>query len=152
MGLSFLCSVLAIFLVPGRRESAARIVNVVVATLAMVLLVVSCVLVTVASQMAVDKINEMGEDIGLSAKVGTKYLVISWVAAGVFVVGVFGFWVVQGWRWRKGGAKRGFPKAGGGFGYGEKSYGVRRDQEVGGGGGRYVRGKGERRVRWPGRG
>lgn len=151
VGVSFLCSVIAIFLIPGRREAAARIVNAVIATLAMVVLVVSSVLVTTASQIAVEKINEKGEDIGLSARVGTKYLVISWVATGVFIIGVFGFWVVQGWRWRRGGAKRGFPKAGG-SGYGEKnvSRGVRRDEEESGG--RYVRGKGKRGVRWPGRG
>ncbi|KAM7188455.1 Actin cortical patch SUR7/pH-response regulator PalI [Naviculisporaceae sp. PSN 640] len=130
VGLSLLTSLLAIFLIPGRRENAARITNLVISTLAALLLLVTSILVTVATSKAVEKVNDMGEDIGLSARRGTKYLAITWAATGVFLLFAFGFWAVQTWRWRKGGAKRGFPKGGKSWYGGEK--GVRGSEETGG--------------------
>ncbi|KAM7211700.1 Actin cortical patch SUR7/pH-response regulator PalI [Rhypophila decipiens] len=142
VGLSFLTSLLAIFLIPGRKESAARKVNLLTSALAVILLLVSSILVTVAVSMAVDKINEAGDDVGLSANRGSKYLVITWVATGLFLVLVFGFWLVQTWRWRKGGAKRNFPKGGKAWYGGEKR--VRDSEETAGTGPRRSHGGGSR--------
>lgn len=130
VGLTLLTSLLSIFLVPGRRENAARMINLLTSTLAALLLLAISILVTVATSKAVEKVNDMGEDIGLSARQGTKYLAITWAATGIFLLFVFGFWLVQTWRSRKGGAKRGFPKGGKSWYGGEKR--VRESEETAG--------------------
>jgi hypothetical protein len=99
-GLSLLASVLALFLIP-RRERPALFANTVLAGAALAFLVLSGLLGTVGASKAEDKVNELGADIGLIAKMGSGYVILTWVGVGLMLI-VFGYWLWQLLRFKNG--------------------------------------------------
>lgn len=90
-GLGMLTCILAFFLFTRRGINA---LNLVLATLAAISLTVGSIVATIASSKGVNKINEFGDDVGISAHAGTKFLGISWAASGVMIVAMI-YWVVN---------------------------------------------------------
>ncbi|KAJ4157592.1 hypothetical protein NW754_009235 [Fusarium falciforme] len=43
------------------------------------------ILVTVAGDKGVDKINDVGDDVGISASLGTKFLALTWASSGLMI-------------------------------------------------------------------
>jgi len=70
------------------------LVNFFVSSLAVLSLLVASILVTVAVTRGVDEINDVAEEIGVNVEMGTKFLIITWVAAGVMIAPVI-FWAVR---------------------------------------------------------
>lgn len=99
-GLSLLASILALFLIP-RRERPTLFANTVLSGAALAFLVLSGLLGTVGASIAEDKVNELGADIGLSAKMGAGYVVLTWVGVGLMLI-AFGYWLWQLMRFRSG--------------------------------------------------
>lgn len=56
---------------------------------------------TVGASIAEDKVNELGADIGLSAKMGAGYVVLTWVGVGLMLI-AFGYWLWQLMRFKSG--------------------------------------------------
>ncbi|KAK3329983.1 actin cortical patch SUR7/pH-response regulator pali [Apodospora peruviana] len=104
-GLALLASLISLFLVSG-RERGVFLANAVLSALAFFVLLISGLIVTIASRIAVDKVNDMGDDIGLQAAAGNNYTIITWVAVGLMLV-AFVYWVSQLVRFRKGKIGRG---------------------------------------------
>jgi hypothetical protein len=90
-GLAIFGSIAAFFL--NERRSVA-LLNVGLSTLAALCITIGSILVTVAAKKGVGKINDLGDDVGVSANVGKKFLAITWVAAGMMLGAMF-YWVVQ---------------------------------------------------------
>ncbi|CZT03737.1 hypothetical protein WAI453_009018 [Rhynchosporium graminicola] len=90
-GLAILASLVAFFTSGSRLISFG---NWGLATLSFVCLVVSSALVTYVMQKAVHIINKYGNDVGAYAYKGTKYLIITWVAAAVMGL-ASAAWVVE---------------------------------------------------------
>lgn len=90
-GLAIFGCIAAFFL--NERRSVA-LINLVLSTLAALCITIGSILVTVAAKKGVDKINDIGDDVGVSAKVGNKFLAITWVAAAVMLGAMF-YWVTQ---------------------------------------------------------
>ncbi|EAA35552.2 hypothetical protein GE21DRAFT_1833 [Neurospora crassa] len=99
-GLSMLASLLAIFFL-GNKERPTLIINAVLSSIAFILVLITGILATVGSRIAASKANKYGKDIGLSAKAGTKYTILIWVAVGFSLLTVVG-WVFQALRYRNG--------------------------------------------------
>ncbi|KAK1778006.1 actin cortical patch SUR7/pH-response regulator pali [Copromyces sp. CBS 386.78] len=99
-GLAMLASLLAIFLL-GSKEQLTLITNAILSSIAFFLVLITGILATVGSRIAASKANKYGEDIGLSAKVGTKYTILIWVAVGFSLITFVG-WVFQALRYRNG--------------------------------------------------
>jgi len=99
-GLAILGCIAAFFL-PEKR--AVHLANFVVATLGALSLLVASILVTVAVTKGVNEINDVAEAINIEVDRGNKFLIISWVAAGVLLTSVI-FWAVKfcvAWRANK---------------------------------------------------
>ncbi|KAF4976334.1 hypothetical protein FZEAL_6978 [Fusarium zealandicum] len=90
-GLAMLACAAAFFLYTRRGVNA---VNLILAALAALVLTVSSILVTVAGKKGVDKINEVGDDVGVSASAGNKFLGLTWAAAGVMIVATI-YWTMH---------------------------------------------------------
>ncbi|KAI0483143.1 hypothetical protein GGR56DRAFT_623091 [Xylariaceae sp. FL0804] len=90
-GLSFLFCIATLTLRRKSISGAIVLANLVVDTLAVLALVVASAIVTAVSKKGVSKINEKGEDLGISAVAGTKFMIISWVAFAVMFVSLI-FW------------------------------------------------------------
>ncbi|KAK1829923.1 actin cortical patch SUR7/pH-response regulator pali [Podospora conica] len=99
-GLSLIASVLALFLIP-RREGPVLSANTILAGLALGFLVLSGLLGTIGASIAEDKVNELGDDIGLAAKMGSGYVTLTWVGVGLMLV-AFGYWLWQHLRFKNG--------------------------------------------------
>lgn len=99
-GLSLLASVAALFLIP-RRERPVLFANTVLSGAALAFLVLSGLLGTVGASIAEDKVNKLGEDIGLAAKMGEGYVILTWVGVGLMLV-AFGYWLWQFMRFKNG--------------------------------------------------
>lgn len=99
-GLCMLTSLLAIFLL-GNKERPTLITNAILSSIAFLLVLITGILATVGSRIAASKANKYGEDIGLSAKAGTKYTILIWVAVGFSLITFVG-WVFQALRYRNG--------------------------------------------------
>ncbi|KAI8672913.1 hypothetical protein NCS56_00755700 [Fusarium sp. Ph1] len=81
-GLAMLGSLAAFFLFSRRGVNAA---NLGLASLAALCLTVGSILVTVAGDKGVDKINDVGDDVGISASLGTKFLALTWASSGLMI-------------------------------------------------------------------
>lgn len=90
-GLAMLACVTAFFLV-GR--GAVVLTNLILAPLAMLCTLIGSIIATVAAKKGVKKINKLGDDVGLSADVGKKFLILTWVSAG-FMIAVTVYWTAQ---------------------------------------------------------
>ncbi|KAF5670879.1 hypothetical protein FHETE_4327 [Fusarium heterosporum] len=90
-GLAMLACIGAFFLFTRRGVNA---VNLVVSSLAALVLLIASILVTVASKKGVNKINDLGDDVGLSANLGTKFLALTWAAAAVMIAAAI-YWFVH---------------------------------------------------------
>lgn len=112
-GISFLASLISLGLIT-RRERGVLLTNVVLSGIAMGMLIISGLLVTIGAHIGADKANEMGADIGLSAKPGTNYTIITWVAVGLMII-TFIFWLRQWLKFKNGkhsiaGSRKTYPK------------------------------------------
>lgn len=87
-----LCTSAVAFLLPDRKSMA--LVNLIVTTLAALSLVIASIIVTVAIGKGVTEINEAGEAIGVNVEAGTKFLILSWVGAGVMLAAMI-FWTTK---------------------------------------------------------
>ncbi|KAK3362459.1 actin cortical patch SUR7/pH-response regulator pali [Lasiosphaeria hispida] len=104
-GLSLVASLAALVLIP-RQERLTLLTNVILAGAAVGILILSGLVITIGAHIAVNKVNELGDDIGLSASAGYRYTIITWVAVGLMLV-AFGYWLSQLLKFRKG-SKMGF--------------------------------------------
>ncbi|GKU03513.1 sur7 protein [Fusarium langsethiae] len=90
-GLAMLASLAAFFLFSRRGVNT---VNLILASLAALVLLVSSILVTVAGKKGVDKLNDVGDDVGISASIGNKFLGLTWAAAALMIAAVI-YWFVH---------------------------------------------------------
>ncbi|KAM5348401.1 hypothetical protein ACJ41O_008225 [Fusarium nematophilum] len=90
-GLAMLACLAAFFLFTKRGVNS---VNLVLATLAALALTIGSILVTVAGNKGVDKVNDFGDDVGVSASLGSKFLGLTWAAAALMIAAT-GYWVTQ---------------------------------------------------------
>lgn len=96
-----LASLLAIFFLNSGKERATLVTNATLSSIAFLLVLITGILATVGSRIAASKANKYGEDIGFSAKAGTKYTILIWVAVGFSLITFVG-WVFQALRYRNG--------------------------------------------------
>ncbi|KPM39179.1 hypothetical protein AK830_g7369 [Neonectria ditissima] len=107
-GLAMLACMAAFFLA-GRRSVALG--NLVLALLAALSITVGSIIATVAAHKGVDKINDLGDDIGLSADLGSKFIAVTWVSSA-FMLAATAYWAAhlclmrrekkREWKHRKG--------------------------------------------------
>lgn len=90
-GLAMVASAGAFFLFARRGVNA---VNVILSGLAALVLLIASILVTVAGKKGVNKINDVGDDVGLSASVGKKFLALTWAAAALMIIAAI-YWVMH---------------------------------------------------------
>lgn len=90
-GLAMVASAGAFFLFARRGVNA---VNVILSGLAALVLLIASILVTVAGKKGVNKINDVGDNVGLSASVGNKFLALTWAAAALMVIAAI-YWVMH---------------------------------------------------------
>ncbi|KAF4952423.1 hypothetical protein FGADI_6781 [Fusarium gaditjirri] len=90
-GLAMVASAGAFFLFARRGVNA---VNVILSGLAALVLLIASILVTVAGKKGVSKINDVGDDVGLSASVGNKFLALTWAAAALMIIASI-YWVMH---------------------------------------------------------
>lgn len=119
-GLAMLASIASLFLVP-RGGRGILLANIIISAIAFILLLVCGLLVTIGGRIVASKTNDMGDDIGLSARTGTNYIIIMWVAVGLMFI-TFAFWIWQLVRHRNG-------KTGSGSAYRQKN--IRESEETG---------------------
>lgn len=92
-GTAFLAAAAAMVLLPSYGRSRALVlVNFGIATLGFLTLLAGSLVTTIGASLLVDKINESGKDIGLTATVGRKFLGLTWAAVGPMLL-VLGYWV-----------------------------------------------------------
>ncbi|KAK3388100.1 actin cortical patch SUR7/pH-response regulator pali [Sordaria brevicollis] len=142
-GLVMLASLLAIFFL-NSKERPTPIINAVLSSIAFFLVLVTGILATVGSRIGASKANEYGKDIGLSAKAGTNYTILIWVAVGFSLITFVG-WVFQALRYRNGktmGRRHGHHM-------GRHHKGVRDSEESGANSERPVWNRGMREVQFP---
>lgn len=90
-GIAILGCIAAIFLAESKL---IVLVNFATSTLATLSLIIASILVTVAVTKGVNEINDVAEEIGVHVEMGTKFLIITWVAAGVMIAPMV-FWAVR---------------------------------------------------------
>lgn len=90
-GLAMVASAGAFFLFARRGVNA---VNVILSGLAALVLLIASILVTVAGKKGVNKINDVGDDVGLSASVGNKFLALTWAASALMIIAAI-YWVMH---------------------------------------------------------
>ncbi|CAJ0549118.1 Ff.00g027310.m01.CDS01 [Fusarium sp. VM40] len=90
-GLAMLACIGAFFLFSRRGVNA---VNLVLSSLAALVLLVSSILVTIAGKKGVNKINDIGDNVGVSASLGNKFLALTWAAAAVMIAAAV-YWFVH---------------------------------------------------------
>ncbi|KAF7544901.1 hypothetical protein G7Z17_g9589 [Cylindrodendrum hubeiense] len=90
-GLAMLACVAGFFLA-GRRS--VTIGNLTLAALAATSITVGSIIGTVAAHKGADKINDLGEDIGLSASIGSKFIALTWVSSA-FMIAAAVYWTAQ---------------------------------------------------------
>lgn len=74
----------AAFVFAGKRS--VMLINLAVSALAAICILVGSILVTVAVTAGIDQINDVGDDVGIAAKKGDKFLGITWAAAAMMVL------------------------------------------------------------------
>lgn len=94
IGFSGLATILCIvaILLPDKRIVA--VVNLVLATLAMLSLLIASIIITIAVTKGVNELNEVAEKIGVTVVRGDQFLIISWVAAAVMLFAMV-FWATR---------------------------------------------------------
>ncbi|KAI1097594.1 hypothetical protein F4804DRAFT_159885 [Jackrogersella minutella] len=92
-GLSFLSCIVVLTLRRSTINRVSIIINIVLAALATLCLAISSAIATAISKKGVSEINSAGDDVGISAIEGTKFMTISWVAFAVMFVTLL-FWSV----------------------------------------------------------
>ncbi|OAQ63135.1 SUR7 protein [Pochonia chlamydosporia 170] len=90
-GLSALGGV-ASFLKPDARM--LNLVNMSIAVLGFLCVLIGSIIVTVATNKGVSKVNDVGEKAGLSASRGEKFYILSWIATGFMGI-VTLFWLAR---------------------------------------------------------
>jgi len=110
IGLIFVAFVAAVFaiLASGRLSAC---VNFLVAVLAFLAIGLASALVTAVIIKATDLINKYGNDIGLEASWGSKFLTLTWVATGLMLIVVLA-WVVEFCIGRRHKQPKSYPKHG----------------------------------------
>ena len=99
-GLAILAAAAALFLALRR---AITLANFALAALAALALLVGSIIITVGANEAANTINDIGEDVGVSATAGHKFIVLSWVAFAVMAAASL-FWMLDfcfDWRARR---------------------------------------------------
>ncbi|PQE21436.1 SUR7 protein [Rutstroemia sp. NJR-2017a BBW] len=113
-GLAILTSLVAIFVLTS--SGLFHFLNWALASLAFAAMLLASIIITVLQNKATGIINKYGNDIGVYAVRGKKFLVLTWVATGVMCLGA-GVWVAVWWVGRRE-KKRVFTEKGG-FGRGK---------------------------------
>ncbi|CAG7564137.1 unnamed protein product [Fusarium equiseti] len=90
-GLAMLAALAAFFLFSRRGVNA---VNLIIASLAALVLLIASILVTVAGKKGVSKLNDVGDNVGISASRGTKFLGLTWAAAALMIAAAI-YWFVH---------------------------------------------------------
>ncbi|KXX79428.1 Protein ECM7 [Madurella mycetomatis] len=90
-GLSLLASVAEVVL--RNHGSGLLWSNLVIASLAVLFVVLGGLVATIGARVAEGKINDLGESVGLSAVAGTGWVILVWIGAGLMVV------VCSYWAW-----------------------------------------------------
>ncbi|KAF6842275.1 SUR7 protein [Colletotrichum musicola] len=90
-GLSILGSLAAFFL--GFRK-LVTITNFVFTVLASIAFLAGSLITTIGAKEGAKQINDIGDDIGISAEAGQKFMIISWVAFAVIAAAAV-YWVAQ---------------------------------------------------------
>lgn len=90
-GLSLIGTVLG-FLKP--KSVLINLTNLILASLAALVLIVGAAIATAAGTKGVKEINKVAEKAGVEAQRGTNFIIINWVAAGVM------FFSTLFWAWR----------------------------------------------------
>ncbi|KAI0378017.1 hypothetical protein F5Y04DRAFT_165841 [Hypomontagnella monticulosa] len=93
-GLSFLSCIVVLTLRRPSIERGTIVINIALAALAALSLAIGSAIATAISKKGVSKINSAGDDAGISAIEGTKFMIISWVAFGVMFVTLL-FWSIS---------------------------------------------------------
>lgn len=83
-GFCLLFSVVRKYLRPPYTLLVSRI-NTAIALVAALMLLIGNIVVAVGANLAADNINEIGRPIGLSASIGKKFPIITWVAFALMV-------------------------------------------------------------------
>ncbi|KAH9878950.1 hypothetical protein J1614_002385 [Plenodomus biglobosus] len=109
--LIFVALLAALFaVITSGRLSAC--LNFLIATLAFVAIGIASALVTAVMVKATEIINQYGNDVGIQANRGNKFLALTWAATGLMLV-VLLAWIVEFCIGRRNGTKRGmYPKHG----------------------------------------
>ena len=95
MGLSGLCVVLAVGdLLMGDRKRLFALIGLAVAGLATLALMIGAAITTAAATNGADTITDIGENVGVYASAGTKFMALSWVSFAVMFL-AFAFWAVS---------------------------------------------------------
>lgn len=89
-GLAMITALAAGVLDPRRR--AVKLVNTILVFLAFIVLLAASIGVTVGGKIAEDKIDEFGDDIGISAERGMGFLAFTWAAFGTITVALI-YWL-----------------------------------------------------------
>ncbi|KAK6224642.1 SUR7 protein [Colletotrichum tabaci] len=103
-GLAVLGSLAAFFLGFKKRTT---VTNFVFAILAALVLFAGSLITTIGAKEGAKQITDIGEDIGISAKAGQKFMIISWVAFAVMFAAAV-YWVTQFCVERRSTRRRGF--------------------------------------------
>ncbi|OLN97595.1 SUR7 family protein pun1-like protein 1 [Colletotrichum chlorophyti] len=90
-GLAILGSLAAFFLGFKRRMTVS---NFILTLLAAIVLFAGSLITTIGANKGAKEISDIGDDIGISATAGRKFMIISWVAFAVMVVAAI-YWVTQ---------------------------------------------------------
>jgi len=97
-GLAILTSLIAIFLLTS--SGLFHFLNWSLASMAFLAMLIASIIITVLQNKATDIINKYGNDIGVYAVRGKKFLVLTWVATGVMFLAA-ALWVGVWWVGRR---------------------------------------------------
>ncbi len=92
-GLSFVLSAIGLFTY-ARSPRPTAAVNAAFAWLATIVLLVANLITTIGGKDGTDAINDKGQDIGISADKGDKFLAITWVAFAAMAVAAI-YWTYE---------------------------------------------------------
>lgn len=110
IALIFVAFVAAVFAVLSSGRLSAC-VNFLISTLAFLAIGLASALVTAVMVKASDLINQYGNDIGIEASWGAKFLTLTWVATGLMLIVVLA-WVVEFCIGRRNKQPKSYPKHG----------------------------------------
>ena len=88
-GLAFLACAVGLVM-PDRRFVC--LLNLGLSILGGLTLLIASILLTVANTVGINKVNEFADELGIKAAGGTKFLILSWVAAAV-MLSCMVFWI-----------------------------------------------------------